>query len=98
MDEPKTINLEDIEDWLSVFRNMIISPCVPKKPITIEQIKKAIEDVQKTYKPKNEITVFQGCLDRGTIQRTSSNLNLCNNPNCENCRNLEEALEKEIKS
>lgn len=65
--------------------------------LTLDKFQTFIKDLEKDIKQSNDIVIGTGCLTNGFIMRSASNLNICDNPNCTNCREMEEILKKEIK-
>ena len=65
------------------------------KPISLEAFEKRVKEIlQIDIKPK--MAFYQFCASRGIVEYKASEINLCNNPNCENCMALDEAIKKEL--
>ena len=58
--------------------------------LTEEKLKNIIEEV--FFKEKEKISFANNCIEKGLVARTNLNLNLCNNSECSNCRELENAI------
>ena len=64
--------------------------------LTEEKLKEIISDIFK--KPsKKTFQIYQGCKTHGAVLRSSDNLNICNNPECVSCRELDNVMKKELK-
>ena len=63
--------------------------------LTEEKLTEIIKDVM-TVKDKDNIVLYQGCATYGAALRSSSNLNICSNPNCKTCREWDDAMKKEL--
>ena len=60
-----------------------------------EKLKKIIEEIEATE--DNHLNLMSFCLDKkGIVIRTSINLNICSNELCENCRELENEIGKNL--
>lgn len=59
--------------------------------LTKKDLKKAINEMMSKRTP-DSMTIFSGCRSKGIVRRTAWDLNLCNDPNCVSCRDLEEHL------
>ena len=69
-----------------------------KPAITYAKFKEAIDSYIQNEKNKDKIVVFSGCLERGMVQRSSLDLNLCSNPECKNCTELQEQMVRSLES
>lgn len=73
---------------------MHIEPCcfdgwiqIPdeKGDLTRESLEQWLMEIMDTKNKRKETVIFQGCLVQGGVSRSSSDLNLCNNPECVSC-------------
>ena len=65
---------------------------INNKLMNIERLKKELLKV--VNKETRQFVIMQSCIERGLIQRTSVNLNLCSNEKCFNCVQFHESLKK----
>jgi hypothetical protein len=65
--------------------------------ITKELIEKTIMDIT-LCKSKNSFSMFQGCRTYGIVERSENNLNICNDPNCLSCSEMDKTLKQELLS
>ena len=63
--------------------------------ITKEELEQLILDIT-SKKTDREFIVMQGCLTYGTVTRSTSDLNLCNNKNCTSCQQYHESIKNNI--
>jgi hypothetical protein len=70
------------------------------KPLTLEKLEEYVQDIFNNPKWTNEreIVIYQGCITKGAVERSSINLNICDNPNCPSCKMLSDALAEEAKN
>lgn len=68
-----------------------------KPTITYAKFKEVIDSYIQNEKNKDKIVMFSGCLERGMVKRTSMDLNLCSNPECKNCTDLQKQMELSLK-
>lgn len=61
--------------------------------LTEEKLKVFLKDVIESN--KNSFVLYNLCIEEGIIRR-DNNLNLCDNPQCDNCRDLEKAIKEEF--
>ena len=61
--------------------------------ITYADIEEIVKGYMQKAKNEDEIFFFSGCLERGMVQRSSLDLNLCSNPDCKNCTQIVRSLD-----
>lgn len=70
-----------------------------KKP-TKEEIREAVEYVFRNSKPpktERQITFYSYCKGvNGIVRRGGVSMNLCEHPECVNCRNIEKEFIKQV--
>ena len=57
--------------------------------ITEEQLEQFLIDIPQS---EHKFVMYQGCLDKGTVKITEIDANLCDNPECINCRDFEKRV------
>lgn len=67
------------------------------KPLTIEMLEEHLKDLELS-RPKSEYIMYQGCKTHGLVKRTSSNMNLCDDPTCPSCSEFNKALKDYAKT
>jgi hypothetical protein len=66
--------------------------------ITYADIEEIVKGYMQKAKNEDEIFFFSGCLERGMVQRSSLDLNLCSNPDCKNCTELQAQMVRSLES
>ncbi len=113
MTKKKVIDLKDVPDGMTLkqyIENLeqgqgIIHQIEDKKApygsvegeLTVEKLMSFIQDIMARPDAPKPMILITGCIDQGIVYQSSEQFNLCNNPNCKNCRGLENALKEQCK-
>ena len=62
-----------------------------KKPPTEEELRKALQE-QIDNTPEDDFVYYQGCKTHGLVKRTGFDPNLCGDPECPSCSELDKAF------
>jgi hypothetical protein len=65
--------------------------------LTVEKLMSFLQDITARPNAPKPMILITGCIDQGIVYQSSEQFNLCNNPNCKNCRGLEDALKEQCK-
>jgi len=68
------------------------------EPLTEARIVEILEELTIGKKREREFVMIQGCKTHGSVQRDSSNLNICGDETCVSCQGMAEALNDNIKN
>jgi hypothetical protein len=86
------------EDLRHLFNEDDLKNRKPKIPIlTKESIGAAIKESFQKMEKEDEIIMFQGCRTLGIVARTTLDLRICADPECESCRMVENAVKQGLK-
>jgi hypothetical protein len=87
-----------LEKQMEIEKQLLWGPIIgPNKELTEEKIMQTINDIMGSIPKNKPMVILMGCLDQGSALQSSEGFNLCNNPNCKNCRSLEDALKEQCK-
>lgn len=70
---------------------------LPMDSLTEEKLMSFLHDVMASPNTSKPMVMLTGCIEQGIITQSSEQFNLCNNPDCKTCRNLEDALKEQCK-
>jgi hypothetical protein len=65
--------------------------------LTVDKLMSFLQDIMASPDAPKLMVMLTGCIEKGIVTQSSVEFNLCNNPNCKTCRNLEDALTKQCK-
>jgi hypothetical protein len=65
--------------------------------LTVEKLMSFLQDIMPNPDAPKPMILFTGCIEQGLVCQSSEQFNLCNNPDCKTCRNLEDALKEQCK-
>jgi hypothetical protein len=63
----------------------------------IDKFTELLAEVWRDIPPSTDrkVVLYQGCLVQGGVERSSKNLNLCSDPNCNSCRSWNKLIKEE---
>ena len=111
-DDKKVIDLNDIPDGMTLKQHInnleqgkgIIHQIEdnhtlfgPNKELTEEKLMSFLQDIMAIPDAPKPMVMLTGCIEKGIVTQSSVEFNLCNNPDCKTCRNLEDALKEQCK-
>lgn len=68
------------------------------KELTLEKLEQFMKDITFAQNNKQRVMMMQNCITNGLIERTTEDLQLCNNPECKNCQAFHKAIKEELKN
>lgn len=89
-----------LDELLNGFDKTEFIMAKESKSLTESDIKNTIKETfEKNYKKNEErgVVIFQFCLTANdAVPRSSLNMNICGNPDCKNCRELNDLIKEEV--
>jgi hypothetical protein len=70
---------------------------LPMDSLTEEKLMSFLQDIMASPDAPKPMVMLTGCIEKGIVTQSSEQFNLCNNPDCKTCRNLEDALKEQCK-
>lgn len=63
--------------------------------LTEQKLMSFLQDIMGSPDAPKPMVMLTGCIEKGIVTQSSEQFNLCNNPECKTCRNLEDAIKEQ---
>lgn len=70
---------------------------LPMDSLTEQKLMSFLQDIMASPDAPKPMVMLTGCIEKGIVTQSSVEFNLCNNPDCKTCRNLEDAFKEQYK-